>query len=304
MSKAPYIKVPVCFLKGIFENKEKALNNAIIYGIVEYAYTIKVIKENVIKQLFYDYKRGKLCLDLKESLEKLESIDEAAFYSDYDGFEFDGFTHPEGFDKLVIEKNLYNNAIINFRLHTAKNYFDEKNKSKDNLYNEYMEICSKDNDRSVFGMVKVNHLFTFRDEDKSIDDIFELCAYIGAKSIIGKKEYIKTNKEHLLARIFGFKKADKASKEMYHKIILYEKYSKRYHFDNLKVQLENWGFYTYSQRTRGFYLFDKNKISLEQLLIKLSNVPASKSKKKKIEEKRLREKKARDDFNRSNIIGT
>ncbi|MEZ7496839.1 hypothetical protein QO206_15190 [Leeuwenhoekiella aequorea] len=303
MSNAPYIKVPVCLLKGIFENKEKALNIALIYGIVDYAFTIKVSKENIIKQLYYDYKRGKLCLDLKESLEKLESIDDEAFYSDYDGFEVDGFTYPEGFDNLVTEENLYENASINYRLHIALNYLNISKTSKDNLYNKYERICSKHNDRSVFGMVNIHHLFTFRDEDKSIDDIFQLCAYIGAKSIIGTKEYIKTNKEHLFARIFGFKKADKASKEEYHKM-LYEKYSKRYQFDILKVQLENWGFYTYSYKTRGFYLVDKNKLSLEQLLIKLSNVPASKSKKQKIEEKRLREKKARENFNKSNNSGT
>ena len=303
MSNAPYIKVPVCFLKGIFENKEKVLNTAITYGIVDYAFTIKVNSESVIKQLYYDYKRGKLCLDLDENLEMLENYDDEAFYSDRDGFENDGFTYPDGFDNLVNEKNLYDNACINYRLHIALDFLNIRKTSKDNLYNTYEKICSKHKDRRVFGMVNINHLFTFRDEDKSIDDLFQLCAYIGAKSIIGTKAYIKTNKEHLFARVFGFKKADIASKGEYHKM-LYEKYSKRYHFNFLKVQLENWGFSTYSYKMRGFYLFDKNKISLDELLLKLSNVSASKSKKQQIEEKRLRDKKARDDFNKRNNSGT
>lgn len=184
-------------------------------------------------------------------------------------------------------------------------------------------------------------LWDYYDNPKKETDIAYFCAFCAIKSALGDKEYIKTNKSLIIARMFGLVdiKSEEAQEKMFsasaarYYLIekgshisqarisdaiksgellaeksasgyeiketdlikwavkyadmpepdnsaeqLMQKYSMRYHIDNVLLELQtNWGLKLYSDHSRGFYLsFTK---SLEELaVISIEDKAKSKSK--------------------------
>jgi hypothetical protein len=93
-------------------------------------------------------------------------------------------------------------------------------------------------------------------------DIEMLCSYYNtpkteAESILGNKAYTKTNKSLISARMFGMAGSALANtqEQDYSTEQLMKKYSKRYHMDNILLELQtNYGLKLYSSHSRGFYL--------------------------------------------------
>ena len=55
-------------------------------------------------------------------------------------------------------------------------------------------------------MAKIDTLLEFKNKDKTEFELAQYLAYMAINSIIGKKQYVITNKNHILARMFGFAK--------------------------------------------------------------------------------------------------
>ena len=73
----------------------------------------------------------------------------------------------------------------------------------------------------------------------------------------GNKAYTKTNKSLISARMFGMAGSALANtqEQDYSTEQLMKKYSKRYHMDNILLELQtNYGLKLYSSHSRGFYL--------------------------------------------------
>ena len=200
-----------------------------------------------------------------------------------------------------------------------------------------------------FASVRLKMLWDYYNNPKKEADIAYFCAFCAIKSILGNKEYIKTNKSLVIARMFGL--VDVKSGETQEKVFsasaahryicsrggcvgvtqitgairsgelmaeksasgyeiqesdlikwavkyadmpepdnssaqLMQKYSMRYHIDNVLLELQtNWGLKLYSDHSRGFYLsFTK---SLEELAV-INIESKSKSKAKLFMEQMLR----------------
>ena len=105
-------------------------------------------------------------------------------------------------------------------------------------------------------MINIKHLLDYIGRDKSEKEKAQLAAYIAIRSIIGKRQYCKTNKLHIIARMFGY-----ASYKIIPELItqatkeLMTKYSNRYHYEKTLQELElNWHVVTYGYHVHGLYV--------------------------------------------------
>lgn len=139
-------------------------------------------------------------------------------------------------------------------------------------------------ERNPLTSINTNMIFDFYKNYKTEFDISCFLAFAAIKSILGKKDYCKTNKELIIARIFGYNsindlqysniKPDRYNKDKTKKYELFLKYSKRYQIDKILNQLQtDWNLRLFSSHCRGFYL--SFGLSLEQLA--KINIEAKKS---------------------------
>jgi hypothetical protein len=132
-------------------------------------------------------------------------------------------------------------------------------------YNSTKEIYQQVQDsidKPVTVSVKKDMLFEFYKNDKSEFEIAVFLAYVGLKSIIGTKPYIKITNDYLIARMFGYGSIAELEKDYSEERV---KYSTRYHLDKVKAKLESqFGLKLYGQKTRGFYF--SFKLSLSDLV--------------------------------------
>ena len=128
----------------------------------------------------------------------------------------------------------------------------------------------------IFTQIRIDTYWEYHKsiESKTEFDLAQLCTYLSIKSIVGKKEFIKTNKKLLLSRAFG---TDQPYSEKRH----YHHYFTRYHWERLRDALElNWGVRVFSDHNRGFYL--STKVDYDRL----AEICVSNKKKYKLQELR------------------
>lgn len=116
-------------------------------------------------------------------------------------------------------------------------------------------------------------LIDYYKNDKDDSDIMCLAAFLGIKSIIGKKLYCKTNKGLIHARMFGYSNVKELPKQL---TPLQLKYQIRWHMDKVLLKLQmNWFLKLISDHHRGMYI--SFNMSLEQLTIAIESLKAQKS---------------------------
>jgi hypothetical protein len=115
--------------------------------------------------------------------------------------------------------------------------------------------------------IKKNLLFDIRDDKKNEFELMVVSAFIGLRSMIGKKAYLKATDDYLICRMFGYDTKEEYlnARPTKQEKDLRIKYSKRYQLDKIKKTLQNeWNLVYYSQHTRGFYV--SFKLSFEELV--------------------------------------
>ena len=82
------------------------------------------------------------------------------------------------------------------------------------------KICDSVKKGTPFASVRLKMLWDYHDNPKKEADIACFCAFCGIKSILGNKEYVKTNKSLVIARMFGLVNAEskEAQKEAQKKV--------------------------------------------------------------------------------------
>lgn len=116
-------------------------------------------------------------------------------------------------------------------------------------------------ERTPLTSISKDMIFDYYKNYKTEFDIACFLVFAAIKSILGKKDYCKTNKELIIARMFGYNSIKEVPEN---KPTLLIKYTKRYQIDKVLNELQfNWFLKLFSDHCRGFYLsFD---LSLEQL---------------------------------------
>lgn len=154
------------------------------------------------------------------------------------------------------------------------------------------EILSNTEGFPVVG-IEMGMLFDYYKNPKKEFEVVCFGAFLGVKSIIGKKPYAKTNKEMIFARMFGFK----SPKELPETLTPFQKkYHTRWQMDKILNELRlNWNLKKLWNNNRGIYVsFD---LSLEQLA-KIAVSDKAKLKLKQLaEEERNAIEKAKEMYN-------
>lgn len=137
-------------------------------------------------------------------------------------------------------------------------------------------------------------LFNYYKNAKSEFELICLAAFLGIKSIIGKKPFDKTNKAMIHARMFGYIIPNDLPKNL---TPLQKKYLLRWHMDKVITELQlNWNLKVFWNHNRGIY------ISFELPLEKLAAVVDKKGRKAKIQELKEQKKRIRENLkNNSNL---
>jgi hypothetical protein len=108
----------------------------------------------------------------------------------------------------------------------------------------------------------------------------QFACYIALKSILGKKTYVKTNKQLIIARMAGYINHEQIKPKPAVKELL-NRYSERYQFEKLMINMQlKWNMSIYSYRTRGLFISNSKVMDSDKLI-------------KEVETKR-REKNQRD----------
>jgi hypothetical protein len=112
-------------------------------------------------------------------------------------------------------------------------------------------LCSMPGKYPLTG-IETDILWDYYKNDKDDFDIVCLGAFLGIRSILGKKPYDKTNKALIHARMFGYSTMQEMPTELNS---LQRKYKLRYHMDKVLRELEiSWHLKILWNHNRGFYI--------------------------------------------------
>jgi hypothetical protein len=271
-----YIQFPLCLLQSTYENPVKGLNLILCFGIVNYAKKFDYTITEVGRQLMYAYYRklDSIQADLYKMMQNYIDNEELTIDEEYYGFGAKGIFDPlEGCELLsLFESNdeFKQAAIIRYQITQAADSLNIKISTIDNVINNYQEGLNIKNSfeqkfsADSWASVKPDQLFEFRD---SIQDLDLFRAFIGIKSIIGRRNFISTNKPAILSRMIGCK--SKAVFEQFSKdknlLPTVQMYSKRYHMDKLLFTLAKRGFIMYLSKPKVSVIYVSKYMEPEQL---------------------------------------
>jgi len=269
-----YLQFPLFLIRGMLINKTEVINKIIYYGIYKYStkfsYTIKDASKNL---MFYYYrKKDELTDNLRITIETYIEKEMIVIDEDYNGFHGKGFDPDTEIEQLnlIMEKDIdFRNKVIEFYQMQLSYSSLEITGNIQNCLKKGKEIEEQIPIGEPMPMISKSLLFDFRDNEKKEIDLIQLVSYIAVKSILGVKSFVKTNKMHIVCRMFGYSSVKHLPVKMPTNInSLFLKYSHRYHIDKVLTQLElNWNVLTYSNNIRGMYVAMSNKINIEQLVL-------------------------------------
>jgi hypothetical protein len=273
-----YLQFPVCWIRDLFTDRIKTLNNIIAVGTYRFSRSVKFDESLALKQILFDWYRHRdwLTSSLASQLSDLYDSGVLCLDDDYNGFAGDEFI-PEELDDLInyTEGNpgLLDEAMDYFRIHCAYYTLDVRG-NKGGILIAGRELADIIPDKHPWVMINKDLVFDYRDNAKEPWEIEQLAAYLGITSILGKKPYCKTNKHHILARMFGFvsyndipPEPDPIIRDLMGKYFTADLTAKRYPTDKLLQQLElKWNLKFYGNHLRGIMIGNK-KASLEAMAL-------------------------------------
>jgi len=276
MSDERYLQFPLCLLRNLFADKLKTINDIIEFGLYRYAKKQDYDLFEVARQMMYCFyrKQGDLTNDLRRMIQRYIDSENIQIDDDYNGFsgsEFNPETEIGNIMELFnTDNNFMEKAIEFYQIRQAYKFLGITGGF------EYCIEQGKRIERTIpagepYPSINKKLLFEFRDHEKTEFDLMQFVFYVGIRSILGKKSYSKTNKEHILCRAFGYNSVKHLPATMHPDLkALFDKYKTRYHADRVleAMQLNNWGIHVYSHnKMRGLYIGLSKKITLENLIM-------------------------------------
>lgn len=324
MNEYRYVYFPICLLQEIHINPRKAFNNILDYSIVRYSEQFgyecatssfdssKSELIDVYRQIIYAYYHNKLTFGIEKWIDEL--IEDGLFFvdEDYRGFKDANEFQPEDEIQSLVEA--WNDelekqklCIRYYRLHLAMNSLGLTGNLGGIWRNSQEVINEVKKHESVHGndalvSIKTDLLMDFCKNEKENVEYELFTAYCAIKSIMGKKKYASTNKAFIISRMLGAKNSktlkcllsiNQLTKNQKENVLLlksvFDKYSKRYHADNLISKLLVRNFLTAKiaeKGTRIIYL--STSLNYTELATELSKKPNAKLKREiiKNEEKK------------------
>lgn len=181
----------------------------------------------------------------------------------------------------IIDYSLYYHAVslpfmaegneITTQLKAAAKFLNVRIGSIETVLRSGKTLYEKYHRKGAYCGVNTEIVWQYRDDPKTPYQIAQFCAFCATRSIIGKGEYKKTNRDLISARMFGYtnkeemqnntpdltvKNISKKVRAIREKEIEERnKYQTRYHSDKILTELEfNWGLKRYADHIRGMYI--------------------------------------------------
>lgn len=278
-----YLQFPLSMLPELVLNSQETITKIEHYGIYRYSKNILEKKEEdiekILKQFLYYYYRKKefLTTELISKMERYISEESLILDIDYNGFHNESFNPLSEINSLMAiiqtDSDFKYEILEWYWVCCSSHFFNfEKTINPKQILKIGSEVSSEIKPQEPMVSCKLSHLENFYKEEKDEYDKIQLVAYLAIRSILGGKEYVKTNKSHILSRMMGYasKKMipSKLSDEVFQ---LFDKYTIRYHIDKLIVELQlNWNLLTYSNHNRGIYIAlksEEKKMTIEKLAL-------------------------------------
>jgi hypothetical protein len=274
--KPTYLQFPLYIMRDLITNKKQAIDKILDYGIYNGRKFIEYSIYDVAIHTMYCYYRGGGTKELDKLIKKLVANDEIEIDSETDGFTPKGEFAPDVekllacFEKdvhlceLAKENYLVSRSLKMLKIKGTVQYIIDSAKK--------IEVVKPSKD--PLPMVNCSMLFDFRDNEKSEFQLIQFACYLGIRSTIGKKGFCKTNKQHILARAFGYSSIKEIPKnftdsdEIKRGYLgnLFKKYSGRYHIDKVLKSLEStWGVFILSKNLRGMLIGIASKTTLDEM---------------------------------------
>lgn len=271
--KGRYIQFPLSLLRCFCTDKNNTIIRILNFGIYHYSKKFDFNIKCVAQQIVYDNYRGYLTNDIINIINSYD-LEYFGLDEDYNGFDTrDGFSPLNEINELLC---LYENnelfkslSIEYYRVHLALQSLKISASNIDSLL-----LCAKRTESNIkekepLPMVNIQLLFDFMEKENEFD-IIQLLCYISLKSILCKKSYCKSNKNHVLFRMFGYNSSKDTDIDFNTKTKeLFSKYEKRYHFDKLMNAMQlNWNILYYSFHNRGFYIGNSKLTTIDEIIKK------------------------------------
>jgi hypothetical protein len=308
-NKEKYLQAPLYLWRNFFIDSRSVIDKVFDIGIYKYAdryINYEKHKENIGKQLIYGFYRDKnFSKKIHNKIQKYANEGKIDIDTDYNGFNGETFNpeyEMEGLQKILdIDSELRVYAITYHGIKLACGFLNITVQNIDNIIISAKDILKNTPAGDPWIMVNKDRAFEFYKHKKQDFELAQFTAHIAIKSIVGKKPYCKTNKQHITARMFGYASV-KNLPEILPKEIqpLFIKYSNRYWMDKVLTMLElHWGLKTYSHNMRGIYISTSKNVDMDNLAINAekntmkNKIAALKRQKKDAREKAIQQLNSR-----------
>jgi hypothetical protein len=278
-----YLQFPLSMLPELVFNTQATIVKIEYYGIYRYSKNILEKKEGDIEKalkqfLYYYYRKNEFLTEsLIQKMERYISEESLILDTDYNGFHNESFNPESDINSLmaIIQTDSdFKYEILEWYWICCSSFFFnlEKTINPVQILKIGSEVSSEIKPQEPMVSCKLNHLENFYKEEKDEYDKIQLVAYLAIRSILGGKEYVKTNKSHILSRMMGYGSKKMIPSELSDEVFqLFDKYTIRYHIDKLIVELQlNWNLLTYSNHNRGIYIALKSEeknMTIEKLAL-------------------------------------
>jgi hypothetical protein len=301
-----FLQFPLFLWRNLFTdpyvrpNRKNIVNAIFDVGICRYAENLvcnhKVSPDEAARQLMYDYSRNPTALT-SELINKIKfyiSLNKLTI-SENNGFT-DGWTKFEPTTEIMALNEIFKKdndfakkTIKHTAIHRAIRFYEmESYISNLERFSNYQKILEIIPERDPWPMINIELLFKLY-EPQTEYELAQIAGYIGINSILGIKPYCKSNKNLILARMFGYSTYDHLRKAELMPGVdeLVKKYSNRYHMDKLLTFLElHWNLLIDGKGQRGLWIGNKNKIQIDAFY---RAIQTNKKKQKLHELKRLKD---------------
>ena len=216
-----YLQIPLCWLQKVQEDPKKAIEQAICFGVVNFASRLNADLSEVARQTIYMYTRGQdnMTSLLWQSLRQRINNGEIYFDEENPGFFSDEF-RPDTSELeqlLYVHPTLKAAAMQNYKLNEAArklslmpmpDYFERSSIPVADFKGKEEARHGK----QPMPMIKVDIALRFKNNPQNIELFL---AYVAIKSLLGigkkarQKGYVRTYKKAIVGRMIGAK--DQAS---------------------------------------------------------------------------------------------
>lgn len=265
--KVKYIQLPISIIPGVFGSTVRFIVNAFHTGVYLLSSEIRSNFDDMSRQLIYNYitHPNNLTKKLQVFLKKNEEVLCLDDFKNNRQFFF-----PKGFDLIIgqdlkLLELLDNNEDMCFEALTWYRYYMAFKYLEFNIYSmdsAYVDFNSYDFTGQPRFMLKLDTFKSCVFADSWEESRQEFAGFAAIKSILGKKDYLLTNKQLIAARMAG---GNSIKDDRVKSSDIFKKYSQRYHMDRLLQKLElNWHVKTLSKPgLHGLYV--TTKLSIDEL---------------------------------------